>query len=114
MLLQIIFAISHEKEPLAELEALDGRVVSLSTSAAGGVSWEEASDADLTPEEEQTAPRLHMDIPEWCGKWVVSMGEFAEGVVGAKSRNLAGVATAPSKPSQQSQQHLPAAASRQN
>ena len=25
----------------------------------------------------------------WCGKWVVSMDEYAHDVVGAKSRNLA-------------------------
>jgi hypothetical protein len=29
-------------------------------------------------------------VPKWCGKWVVSMDEFEDGVVGAKSKNLAG------------------------
>lgn len=29
-------------------------------------------------------------MPKWCGKWVVSMDEFEDGVVGAKSKNLAG------------------------
>ena len=27
--------------------------------------------------------------PKWCGKWAVSSDEFADGVVGAKSKNLA-------------------------
>lgn len=36
------------------------------------------------------APRnLRITIPKWCGKWAVGMGEFKEGVVGAKSRNIA-------------------------
>jgi hypothetical protein len=32
---------------------------------------------------------LSISIPNWCGKWVVTMNEFSEGVVGAKSKNLA-------------------------
>lgn len=36
------------------------------------------------------APRdLRITIPRWCGSWAVGMDEFKEGVVGAKSRNLA-------------------------
>jgi hypothetical protein len=36
------------------------------------------------------APRnLRITIPKWCGKWAVGMDEFKDGVVGAKSRNLA-------------------------
>lgn len=32
---------------------------------------------------------LSISIPNWCGKWVVTMNEFSEGMVGAKSKNLA-------------------------
>lgn len=32
---------------------------------------------------------LTITIPNWCGKWVVPMSEFKDGVVGAKSKNLA-------------------------
>lgn len=36
------------------------------------------------------APRnLRISIPKWCGRWAVGVDEFKEGVVGAKSRNLA-------------------------
>lgn len=36
------------------------------------------------------APRnLRISIPKWCGQWAVGMDEFKDGVVGAKSRNLA-------------------------
>ena len=30
-------------------------------------------------------------MPQWSGKWVVSMDEYRNGVVGAKSKNLAGL-----------------------
>lgn len=32
---------------------------------------------------------LTIDIPSWCGKWVLPMNEFKDGVVGAKSKNIA-------------------------
>jgi hypothetical protein len=32
---------------------------------------------------------LTIDIPNWCGKWVLPMNEFRDGVVGAKSKNIA-------------------------
>ena len=32
-----------------------------------------------------------MEVPQWSGKWVVSMDEYKPGVVGAKSKNLAGL-----------------------
>lgn len=31
-----------------------------------------------------------MEVPTWCGKWVVGMDAYKEGVVGAKSKNLSG------------------------
>lgn len=34
--------------------------------------------------------KLEVKVPEWCGKWVVSMDAFKDGVVGAKSKNIAG------------------------
>lgn len=88
-----MFAICHDKEPLAELEKESGKAVSLTTSAAGGVSWESVQDSKLSPKEGSEAKpsrKLSIKIPEWCGKWVVTMDEFADGVVGAKSKNLAG------------------------
>ena len=33
---------------------------------------------------------MKVKVPKWCGKWVVGMDEFKEGVVGAKSKNIAG------------------------
>ena len=34
---------------------------------------------------------LKIEVPQWSGKWVVSMDEYRNGVVGAKSKNLAGL-----------------------
>ena len=34
---------------------------------------------------------LKIEVPQWSGKWVVSMDEYCNGVVGAKSKNLAGL-----------------------
>jgi hypothetical protein len=41
-------------------------------------------------EEQKPKRRVKVTVPKWCGKWVVSMDEFEDGVVGAKSKNLAG------------------------
>lgn len=32
---------------------------------------------------------LTINIPAWCGKWVLTMNDFKDGVVGAKSKNIA-------------------------
>ena len=34
--------------------------------------------------------KIKVEVPKWCGQWVVSMDAFQEGVVGAKSKNIAG------------------------
>ena len=71
------------------------------TTAAGGVSWEEVEESRLQGEGagsssgQQARRKLKISIPKWCGKWVVPMDEYRDGVVGAKSKNLAGVACRP-------------------
>ena len=64
------------------------------TTAAGGISWEEVQEAQLKGgeggQERKSRRKLKISIPKWCGKWVVSMDEYKDGVVGAKSKNLAG------------------------
>jgi hypothetical protein len=42
------------------------------------------------PQRKTVKRQMTVKVPKWCGKWVVSMDEFKEGVVGAKSENLAG------------------------
>ena len=31
-----------------------------------------------------------MEVPQWAGKWVVTMDQYKDGLVGAKSKNIAG------------------------
>ena len=90
---QVLFAICHDKEPLAEVVREAGKAVSVTTTAAGGVTWEVVDDGELQPADgadSQPRRKLRITIPKWCGKWVVGMDSFADGVVGAKSKNLAG------------------------
>ena len=66
------------------------------TTAAGGISWEEVQEAQLKGgaeggQDRKSRRKLKISIPKWCGKWVVSMDEYKDGVVGAKSKNLAGL-----------------------
>lgn len=77
------------------------QAVYFETTAAGGVSWEEVGESRLRGEGagssggQRARRKLKISIPKWCGKWVVSMDEYRDGVVGAKSKNLAGVACRP-------------------
>jgi len=71
------------------------QVLYLETTAAGGVTWEEVDSARLSGGGGgggARAPRrrLSIKIARWCGRWAVGMDDFADGVVGAKSKNLAG------------------------
>lgn len=50
-----------------------------------------ASGSNGSGEEPKEKRKIKVTVPKWCGKWVMSMDEFADGVVGAKSKNLAGV-----------------------
>jgi len=45
------------------------------------------------PKEKKKKKQMTVKVPKWCGKWVVGMDDFKEGVVGAKSKNIAGTAT---------------------
>jgi alpha-glucan,water dikinase len=36
-----------------------------------------------------------VEVPQWNGKWVVTMDQYKDGVVGAKSKNIAGEADVP-------------------
>ena len=71
------------------------QVLYLETTAAGGITWEEADSARLSAgsgagSERAPKRKLSIKIPRWCGRWAVGTDDFAEDVVGAKSKNLAG------------------------
>jgi alpha-glucan,water dikinase len=75
---------------------LHAQALYLETTAAGGVTWEVVEDAQLRDgasgggSKGDKHKKLRISIPKWCGKWVVSMDDYKDGVVGAKSKNLAG------------------------
>ena len=94
--LKTLFATCYENSPMEELEGLSGKVLSIKTTAAGDVTWAEAAagaeGSEGAGHGEGERPRhlnLKVTIPEWCGKWAVPMGDFKDGVVGAKSKNIA-------------------------
>ncbi|KAK9867578.1 hypothetical protein WJX84_002715 [Apatococcus fuscideae] len=92
--MKVLFAVCHADEPLKELEGLAGKTLAVKTSAAGNVTWEEVEAAQGSGTQEQEAKpkrKLEVKVPEWCGKWVVAMDAFKDGVVGAKSKNIAGL-----------------------
>ena len=66
---QVLFAICHDAAPLAEVEVVAGDVIRLETSAAGGVTWERGSDADLAPKEgEQAKPKRVLKVVRLLGQ----------------------------------------------
>ena len=85
-----------EPQPACALGCVPAQAIYLETSAAGGVTWEEVEEAQLKQDGSgsgggaKARKKLKISIPKWCGKWVVSMDEYKDGVVGAKSKNLAG------------------------
>lgn len=93
--MRVLFATCHEEEPLQQLAGLVDKYVSFSTTAAGAVTWKEAaagvgaSDANGNGAHAGPAVQLKISVPKWVGKWVVGMDEYANDVVGAKSKNLA-------------------------
>lgn len=91
--MKVLFAICHEEGTLKEVEDKEGTTISLQTTAAGGVSWEvvEEQAAQSGPKEKKKKKQMTVKVPKWCGKWVVGMDDFKEGVVGAKSKNIAGL-----------------------
>jgi len=97
--LRVLFATCHDAEPLEELAAAAGTLVRVKTTAAGAVTWSAAAEpgaeagaaaSSSSSLADGKAPRLSIGkAPEWCGKWALTMPEFRDGVVGAKSKNLA-------------------------
>lgn len=45
--LAVLFAACHDAAPLRELEALEGRVLELDSTAAGAVTWQEADEEEV-------------------------------------------------------------------
>ena len=97
----VLLAASFGGAGLDDVRALEGRWVDAATSAAGDVTWAPAADPPAGGEGPGSAsssrssspappgPGANVVAPAWCGLWAVGMDAYADGVVGAKSRNLA-------------------------
>lgn len=101
--MRVLFATCHEDEPLGQIRAAEGQLLSFSTTAAGAVTWSKAPDAvtaaaaphaATTSGADDGSPRrrsIQVSVPQWCGKWVLGMDGYGPSLVGAKSKNLAGL-----------------------
>ena len=92
----VLLAGCYDAGPIDALVAAAGQRVAVSTTAAGDVAWRvaDASDDDAatsTPSSPPLSARRFASLkpPPFCGEWAVPSSRFADGVVGAKSRNLA-------------------------
>lgn len=86
-----LFGACYDPEPLEQLAELDGKYISIHTTAAGSVTWEETDAAAVASASDALAPLKVLSVPKptWCKQWSIGIGEFRDGVVGAKSKNLA-------------------------
>ena len=93
----VLLAGCYDAGPIDALVAAAGQRVAVSTTAAGDVAWRVAGasdgddDATSTPSSPPPSARRFASLkpPRFCGDWAVPAARFADGVVGAKSRNLA-------------------------
>lgn len=93
---KVLFAACHDSWHLEEIQKRQGKVIRIIPAASGEVRWEEVSEQEMSHEDSDASNAKHrgwlkMSVPKWNGKFVVMMDEFADGVVGAKSRNIAGL-----------------------
>lgn len=98
--LRILFAACHDEEQLDEVARLEGVTLQVGTTAAGSVALQAieggSSSSSISSVDENGATRHHhkkltMTVPAWSKQWAVQMDGFKDGVVGAKSKNLAGL-----------------------
>jgi len=92
--MHVLFATCHDKGPLDQIRAAKGKTLHFTTTASGSVTWTEAKASDAAAAAQEAAKNmpakgLKIEVPKWCGKWAVQMSEYRNGVVGAKSKNLA-------------------------
>ncbi|GIL61955.1 hypothetical protein Vafri_16315 [Volvox africanus] len=94
--MRVLFATCHDEQPLKQLREARGKWLHFTPSASGAVTWTETSapqnnDEGAVAHAAAARPTkgLKIEVPTWCGRWVVGMDEYKDGVVGAKSKNLA-------------------------
>ncbi|GFR47292.1 hypothetical protein Agub_g8979 [Astrephomene gubernaculifera] len=99
--MRVLFATCHDEAPLEQLKQAKGRWLHFTPSASGAVTWTAAQPPSAAggaggegagahgAGAARPTKGLKIEVPVWCGRWVVGMDEYSDGVVGAKSKNLA-------------------------
>ena len=92
--MKALFGACHEAGPLETLEELNEKYITITTNAAGAVSWEEVdssavASSESTSDNAERNKKLSVAKPTWCKKWSIGIDSFEDGIVGAKSKNLA-------------------------
>jgi len=104
--MSVLLAACYSPEVSAGVKQMEGQNVTIAledeaagtslrfSSGAGGPQEQApapaAASADA-PAKKKSPRDLKISVPQWPGKWVVGMDEYAPGVVGAKSRNIQGL-----------------------
>lgn len=100
--MRILFAGCYKSETLDEVATAAGKVVELSSTAAGAVTWQVAAESGSDSSNGSAGDgsmlssvlkraKLSVSVPKWVGTWAVGMDAFQNNIVGAKSKNLAGL-----------------------
>ncbi|GLC33353.1 hypothetical protein PLESTB_000342400 [Pleodorina starrii] len=92
--MRVLFATCHEEGPLKQLKEARGKWLRFTPSASGAVTWTETQpqrqdEGAAHASAAKPTKGLKIEVPTWSGRWVVGMDDYRDGVVGAKSKNLA-------------------------
>lgn len=71
--MRVLFATCHEPEPLQQLKAASGKQLTVSTTAAGAVTWSDATESAVDVKGQAAASAaarkvLKITVPKWNGK----------------------------------------------
>ncbi|KAK9807043.1 hypothetical protein WJX72_011773 [[Myrmecia] bisecta] len=90
----VLLASCFDAAELDRLRQLEGHTVSVSVDAMGGVVAQRAREEEASTSNgasKNGAPALRIPAPTKSAAWALPEAQFAEGVVGGKSRNLASI-----------------------
>lgn len=109
--LRVVFSACYDEDELESMSKHSGSPIEISTTSAGAVRWRTVEESMMTKQNDclnnsydsfsesasinvnqnsQIGPvSIESKAVSWCGKWALGMDSFADGHVGAKSKNLA-------------------------
>ncbi|KAF3494767.1 hypothetical protein DY000_02057926 [Brassica cretica] len=88
---KICFATCFDSDILSDLQAMDGKLLSLKPTSAD-VVYSEVNDSELSnlssDNSEEAPPSISLVKKQFVGRYAISSEEFTNDLVGAKSRNI--------------------------